>query len=195
MTHASLTARTRRGPRPANAPSERVRHAVLEAARELVEADGYFGLTVDGLVGRSGISKATIYRWWANRAAVAIDMMVDAYGLPSAVADGAPKDRLREFLNTEAEYLAGPAGAVVAGLVADGLRYPDRGATFERVHRAPRRAEIRRLLAAAGVRSRDLEFAVGMIEGAIYHRLLSRGRALGAHWADRLVQLATAMER
>jgi len=51
--------------------------SVLTAARDLVEQDGFFGFIVDGLDTHSGNSKATIYRSWDNRTAVALDMVAE----------------------------------------------------------------------------------------------------------------------
>src|ERR1700759_2187454 len=63
--------------------SEEHRHAALKAAMELMQADDLRRASVDRIAARSGVSKATIYKWWPNRTAVAIDaflhqMMVDA---------------------------------------------------------------------------------------------------------------------
>src|SRR6202051_5308825 len=63
--------------------SEEHRDAVLKAAMELMQEDDLRRASVDRIAARSGVSKATIYKWWPNRTAVAIDaflhqMMVDA---------------------------------------------------------------------------------------------------------------------
>jgi AcrR family transcriptional regulator len=63
--------------------SEERRDAVLKAAMELMQEDDLRMASVDRISARSGVSKATIYKWWPNRTAVAIDaflhqMMADA---------------------------------------------------------------------------------------------------------------------
>ena len=64
--------------------SEERRDAVLTAAMELMQEDDLRRASVDRISARSGVSKATIYKWWPNRTAVAIDalrlhqMMADA---------------------------------------------------------------------------------------------------------------------
>ena len=63
--------------------SEERRDAVLKAAMELMQEDDLRRASVDRISARSGVSKATIYKWWPNRTAVAIDaflhqMMADA---------------------------------------------------------------------------------------------------------------------
>jgi Bacterial regulatory proteins, tetR family len=63
--------------------SEECRDAVLAAAMELMREDDLRKASIDRIAQRSGVSKATIYKWWPNRTAVAIDaflhqMMADA---------------------------------------------------------------------------------------------------------------------
>ena len=53
--------------------SEERRDAVLKAAMELMQEDDLRRASVDRIAARSGVSKATIYKWWPNRTAVAID--------------------------------------------------------------------------------------------------------------------------
>jgi AcrR family transcriptional regulator len=175
------------------APSQRVHDAVLEAARDLIEESGFFGLTVDGLVARSGISKATIYRWWENRAAVALDMVALAYGEPRAIPDdGSAIARVREFCHADAEYLRGPAGQVIAGLVADGQREPDRARTFEQRYLLPRREQFQALIELAVADSSlpvgaNADVLVDALEGSLYTRLLFHRGQLDEDSVDRLL--------
>jgi AcrR family transcriptional regulator len=47
--------------------SEEHRDAVLTAAMELILEMDLRAVTVDRVAQRSGVSKATIYKWWPNR--------------------------------------------------------------------------------------------------------------------------------
>ena len=51
--------------------SEEHRNAVLKAAMDLMQEDDPRMASVDRISERSGVSKATIYKWWLNRTAVA----------------------------------------------------------------------------------------------------------------------------
>jgi AcrR family transcriptional regulator len=178
----------RRGPRRATAPSPRVRAAVLGAAHDLIEADGFFGLTVDGLVGASGVSKATIYRWWENRAAVALDMLTEfAPGSPDDADDG--DDELTRLVRAEVAYLRTSAGSVIAGLVADAQREAGRARTFEERYLAPRRRRLEE--AAEQVTGVDAAQLAETIQSAVYGQLLLRPEGLDAAWVDRLLELLT----
>ena len=59
--------------------SEERRDAVLTAAMELMQEDDLRRASVDRIAERSGVSKATIYKWWPNRTAVAIDAFLHQF--------------------------------------------------------------------------------------------------------------------
>nr|BFF16625.1 hypothetical protein GCM10025730_01460 [Promicromonospora thailandica] len=65
--------------------SEKSRRAVLTAAFELVQEVPYAQLTIEGIAGRAGVGKQTIYRWWPSKAAI----LFDAFLLLSRSDDGA----------------------------------------------------------------------------------------------------------
>src|ERR671921_1783064 len=58
---------------PGRPRSERAHRAILQAANELLESEGFAALSVEAIAERAGVSKATIYRRWPNRAAVVMD--------------------------------------------------------------------------------------------------------------------------
>src|SRR4051794_6327233 len=48
--------------------------AVLASAEELLKEIGYPSITVDRIAEHSGVAKASIYRWWPNKAAVFMEL-------------------------------------------------------------------------------------------------------------------------
>ncbi|EPK0738285.1 Bacterial regulatory proteins, tetR family [Klebsiella pneumoniae] len=44
--------------------------AILKAAADILEENGYKDFTLDAVVARAGASKPTIYRWWGSKAAL-----------------------------------------------------------------------------------------------------------------------------
>jgi len=55
--------------------SEKARLAILEAAAELLLARGLSAVSMDAVAERAGVSKATIYRWWHTKEALALDAL------------------------------------------------------------------------------------------------------------------------
>lgn len=165
---------------PVRRPTERVRRAVLEAAREIIATRGFSAFTVDELVSTSGISKMTIYRWWSNRSAVAMDILLDAAGPNEPILhEGSALDNLRTHLEIAGEFIAGPSGSLLAGLVADAqhdeelsdalrTRYLSkrRSMTVALLHRAVEEGDIRPDV--------DPETIVDLLIGPLYYRLLMK---------------------
>src|SRR6201998_3242716 len=67
--------------------SEERRDAVLKAAMELMQENDLRLASVDRISERSGVSKATIYKWWPNRTAVAIDAFLHQMMAEAPVPD------------------------------------------------------------------------------------------------------------
>ena len=53
---------------PANARSRRTRQAVLEAAREILETEGFEALTMGAVATRAGVTRRAVYLHFASRA-------------------------------------------------------------------------------------------------------------------------------
>jgi AcrR family transcriptional regulator len=74
--------------------SERSRAAILAAAGELMNEGGLGAATVEAIADRAGVGKATIYKWWPSRAAVALEGMTlvaaDSWNVPESATASAP---------------------------------------------------------------------------------------------------------
>ena len=66
---------TAEAPQRGRPRSERARKAILEAAAELLLARGLSAVSMDAVAERAGVSKATIYRWWATKETLALDAL------------------------------------------------------------------------------------------------------------------------
>ena len=68
------TNKGRRGPgRPR---SEKARRAVIKSTLELLEKNGFNDLSIEAVASRAGVGKATVYRWWSNKAELVIAAFV-----------------------------------------------------------------------------------------------------------------------
>src|SRR4051812_32411734 len=87
LTMASGTNRTNKkeiAPRAGRPRDEVAKARILEASLELLEEQGFANTTMDAVADRAGASKATIYRWWPNKASLLIESLRDevAHELP-----------------------------------------------------------------------------------------------------------------
>src|SRR6202034_4718064 len=51
---------------------EAARVAILKAANAILEKEGIAGFTIEAVAARAGVGKATIYRWWPSKGALAV---------------------------------------------------------------------------------------------------------------------------
>ncbi len=189
-TAATATAAARRG--PGRKRDEATRHAILRAAYETLEAEGYGGFTIEAVAARSGAAKTTIYRWWPSKGALAIDSFLDLYQreAPFPQTRSASED-LKANLRLMAKIWGGRYGCIIAGIIAAGQ---SDAATIELYNERlvkPRREEGRRLLQRGVANGEfrpdiDIEAALDALYGAFYGRLLAWLEPLDPAWAERL---------
>src|SRR6266851_7755029 len=61
---------------PGRPRSEKARKAVIQSTLALLNRVGFHELSVESVAARAGVGKATIYRWWPNKAELVIDSFV-----------------------------------------------------------------------------------------------------------------------
>src|SRR6202048_43695 len=136
--------------------SEERRDAVLNAAMELMREDDLRRASVDRISARSGVSKATIYKWWPNRTAVAIDAFLHQMMADAPVPDtGSAAEDFRLTLRGMMAFYTSPFGAIYAQLVGEAQVYPDAGGRV-RTHQVDRRRAVVKQIWDRGVARGEL---------------------------------------
>ena len=187
------SAKDDRQSRPPGRPrSARAHRAILQAANELLESEGFTAVTVEAIAERARVSKATIYRWWPNRAAVVMD------GFLSIVSSEVPfphtgraREDIRLHMRRLAEAFDGKMGRTVAALIAEGQADPELAEALRSRWLSVRRAEVKDILELGIERAElrddiDLEVAVDVLYGPIYYRMLVGHTPLEGDFADAL---------
>src|SRR5450759_1441547 len=70
--------------RPRSATSQK---AILATAIEILLEQGLTSMSMDDLAKRAGVSKATIYRWWASKELLALDALATEWAQPTPSPD------------------------------------------------------------------------------------------------------------
>ena len=177
---------------PGRPRSERAHRAILQAANELLESEGFAAVTMEAIAERAGVSKATIYRWWPNRAGVVMD------GFLSTVTSEVPfphtghaRGDIRVHMRRLAEAFGGKMGRTVAALIAEGQTDPELAEALRSRWLSVRRAEAKEILELGIERGElrddiDLEVAVDVLYGPIYYRMLVGHAPLEGDFGDAL---------
>lgn len=156
-------------------------------------SEGFDRVRMEHVATRAGVGKATIYRYWPSKQALAHEVLLDLTSPYIAVPDVG---------DTRAELLAtvlGPMraltetdfGPVIRALLSEIARDPKLGDPFRASVVRARREEVARVL-ARGVRRGDLrpdvhpDVATELLVGPVYFRLMFGGELDGA-FAERIV--------
>lgn len=153
-------------------------------------------LTIEMIAKRAKVSKATIYRWWPNKAAVVIDAFMEEHLPQVRIPEHLP---VREALETHVSSLiaryAGPQGRLIAQIIAEGQYDPATLADFRTRFWNDRYAAVDKLIRRGideGLFRSDIEpgDAAEMIYAPIYFHLLLGTGPLDDSLAERLVDQA-----
>jgi AcrR family transcriptional regulator len=185
-----ISARPRRGGRPR---SDRAHQAILTAARELLVAHGFAGMRLEHIAARAGVGKATIYRRWASKEAIAEELLRQLASPHIAVADSGDTrtELLAAVVNPMRAITQTDFGPVIRALLSQIATDPSLGDPFRAAVVQARRAEVARLIGRGIARGdlrldADVDVATELLVGPVYFRLMFGG-VLDDDFAERVV--------
>ncbi|WP_257478022.1 TetR/AcrR family transcriptional regulator [Acidipropionibacterium jensenii] len=103
--------------------SEEARRNVLQEADDLVVAVGLEATTIEEIARRAGVAKQTIYRWWRDKNAVLLDVVIRDTELKLDLPDtgSLPGDVTQMCANLTEFLIHDDAGAVLLSLRAQAI--------------------------------------------------------------------------
>jgi AcrR family transcriptional regulator len=175
---------------------EVARRRILESALALVEEVGFANATTDAIAERAGASKATIYRWWPNKAAVLIEALHNQVAQERPFPDtGDLHQDIHLQLQNFIGLLTSRRGRLFKAFIAAAQTDPEVAEAFRTLWIKPRRREARSVLERhqrKGSLPKNLDFntALDLIYGPIYFRLLAGHAPLTSEFAREIADLA-----
>lgn len=174
--------------------SEARRAAILAAAGDLMMEGGLRAATMEAIAVRAGVGKATVYKWWPSRGAVALEGFMlraaDSWSLPE---DATAPEALRILAMAATRlFTRSPAGPLMRALAADAQSDPEIAQALREQWLGPRRAvaaEIIREGIARGELRADLDMAavLDLVFAPVYYRLLFSHEPLDEAFAERCI--------
>jgi AcrR family transcriptional regulator len=173
--------------------SDRVHRAILDAFRQVLSEDGFADLRLEHVAARAGVGKATIYRRWASKEALAQELLAELAAPHIAVAEAG--DTRTEFLaavlNPMHAVTDTPFGPVIRALLSQIAVNPTLGDPFRATIVQARRDEIARVIRRGIARGdlrpdADVDIATELLVGPVYFRLMFGGE-LSRDFANRVV--------
>lgn len=175
--------------------SEQADHAILRAATDLLTERGLPGMSIEEVAARAGVGKATVYRRWPTKGALALDAFLALYQEEQPEHDTGTLrgDLLAALRGWVRAVTKTPAGRMLAGLIAAAQHDPDLAAGWRDHVIAPLRARHTVMLDRAIARGEipadtDKDVLLDLLFGAAYHRLLLGHRPLSDRFVRRVVE-------
>ncbi len=182
--------------------NEQSRQAILDTTIALLEEKGYACMTIEEIARRAGVSKKTIYRWWASKAEVVMEAYAAHVAREVQVpdTDSVQTDLEQVLMQTFKLLTTTPAGTVMAGIMSDAQSDPQLAHSFRERFIASRRAIARTILERGIANGElqadcDLECVLDTLYAPMWYRLMLKHQPLTAAFAKMLVrQIMTGIQ-
>lgn len=182
--------------RPRDAGRDR---AILDSTLKILQAQGYAGLTIEGVAADAKVGRPTIYRRWPSKPALAVAALVTSNRLALPAPDtGSLRGDLVAVQLRQVELISSPQGRrVTAGLVAELVTDPELADTYVNQYLVPRRATVWQVLQRGVDRGElvadtDFAFVYDLLMGPLFMRAVVWGQPLEDDAAERTVDVVLA---
>jgi AcrR family transcriptional regulator len=190
------------GNRPPGRPrSETARAAILRSALSLLGKNGFADLTIEEVAANANVGKATVYRWWPNKAALIADAFASSASRKLHFPDtGSLITDMSRQMRQLIKVFRSRRGRIVSAILAGGQRDEELMSAFRDRFLWPRRQEAYSTL-RRGIRRGELKRNVNMdllldsLYGPIYMRFLIRHDRLTPDFVDGLCGLVLSGAR
>jgi AcrR family transcriptional regulator len=173
--------------------SDRAHRAILEAALTDLIHEGFADLRLEHVAARAGVGKATIYRRWPSKEALALDVLMQLAAPHIAIPDSGDTraDLLAAVTNAMRAVTETSFGPVIRALLSQIAINPALGDPFRATVVQARRDEVARVIALGIGRGdlrpdADVDVATELLVGPVYFRLMFGGE-LTQDFAERVV--------
>lgn len=177
--------------RPRNVETQK---SILSASYDLLLENGLGTVTVEKIAERAGVSKATIYKWWTNKADVVMDGFLAAAEARLPVPDtGSVLNDILIHATSLTRFLTSREGEIIKELIGEGQLDARLAEAYRTRYFHPRRLEAKQLLERGVQRGElrenlDLALSIDLIYGPIFYRLLVIGENLNDVYVENLVK-------
>lgn len=178
--------------------SDHANRAILDATRELIVKEGFAKLRLEHVATRAGVGKATIYRRWPSKEALALDVLLElaAPYLVVEVTGDTREELLAAVRNAITALTETPFGPVIRALLSQIAINPSLGDPFRATVVQARRGEVAAVIARGIERGdlraeADVDVATELLIGPVYFRLMFGGdltSALAEQIVDAVMQ-------
>jgi AcrR family transcriptional regulator len=188
----------RRKRAPGRPRSEQAHSAILRSTLRLLGQNGFSELTIESVAAHAGVGKATVYRWWPNKAALIADAFASSTTRKLHFPDtGSVRTDMSQQMRQVIKIFNSRRGRIVSAILGGGQSDRDLIAAFRERFLWPRRREayatLRRGILRGELRKDvDMDLLLDSLYGPIYMRFLIRHDKLTPDFVDGLCALVLA---
>jgi len=185
----------RRKRAPGRPRSEQARLSILRSTLKLLGKNGFSELTIEDVAAHASVGKATVYRWWPNKAALIADAFASSATRKLHFPDtGSVRTDMSQQMRQLVKIFRSRRGRIVSAILGAGQSDRDVIAAFRERFLKPRRQEAYETLRRAILRGElredvDMDLLLDSLYGPIYMRFLIRHDKLTPDFVDRLCEL------
>lgn len=176
--------------KPGRPRSSASRKAILGATRRLLAVSPLSELSIEAIAKKAGVGKTTIYRWWPNKAAVAMEAFLEQPGVQNIIPTTATAGQsVQKQLESLIRQLRGQNGRIIAGIIAESQSSADvldlLYDSFLKDRVEPLVEKISEGIESGEFRSDlDPSIALDMLLGPLFMRVLSGEHGIDDHFAN-----------
>jgi len=183
--------------RPPGRPrSEQARLSILRSTLELLAKKGFSNLTIEAVAAHAGVAKATVYRWWPDKAALIADAFASSTTPKLHFPDtGSLRTDMSRQMRQVVKIFRSRRGRIVSAMLGAGQSDRSLIAAFRERFLMPRRREayatLRRAIRRGELRKNvDMDLLLDSLYGPIYMRFLIQHDNLTPEFVEGLCELA-----
>jgi AcrR family transcriptional regulator len=183
---------------PGRPRSEKARKAVIRSTLKLLERVGFNELSIEAVAAKARVGKATVYRWWKNKAELVISAFAFAVEKELRFPSGGPVlASIHEQMKRWVVIFQSPLGQIVGTVIGAGQSEPEILEAFRTYWVEPRRVEARHLLKQAmkngEIRSDlDPDLMLDLFYGPLYLRLMLKHAPLDETFVNTIFEVVSS---
>jgi AcrR family transcriptional regulator len=181
---------------PGRPRSEEARVAIQRSTLKLLAERGFPELTIEAVAAHAGVAKATVYRWWPDKAALIADAFAHSTTRHLHFPDtGSVRQDMSQQMRQLVKVFRSPRGKIVSAMLGAGQSDPSLIAAFRERFLKPRRQEayatLRRGIERGQLKKNvDMDLLLDSLYGPIYMRFLIRHNSLTPEFVEGICELA-----
>jgi AcrR family transcriptional regulator len=182
--------------RPPGRPrSEQARLSILRSSLSLLAKKGFSEFTIEAVAAHASVGKATVYRWWPDKAALIADAFASSTTRKLHFPDtGSVRTDMSQQMRQLVKILLSRRGRIVSAMLGAGQSDSNLIAAFRERFLKPRRQEAYATLRRGVLRGQlakkvDMDLILDSLYGPIYMRFLIRHDKLTPEFVDGLCEL------